>query len=278
MGHHYLPQYYLRGFSRENLVWVHDRIESRSFASQPKTIANENNLYTEELENQLANEIEGPANPILDKVRDLQPITDEEKRLLATYLFVLWKRVPRARERFAAGLPTVAASVRQELHAGLSAAAAELPNMGHVAEWRRAEVDRIIARIELERPPSLWHESLTRESSANVIGSMMTMHWRFLHSKSEDFVTSDNPVFFFEHEGIGQASSELTVPLSSSVALWANRRPTAQPRYIEARPAAVREINRRMAHNASRYLYSKSNGTWILPFLSKGEYALNRLM
>ena len=150
--------------------------------------------------------------------------------------------------------------------------------MAHVAEWRRVEVDRILDRIERERPPSIWHESLMKQSSADVIGSMMTMQWRFLYSKSAEFLTSDNPVFFFEHEGIGQASSELTVPLSSSVALWATRRQSPPTVFVQVRPAVVREVNRRMAHNASRYLYSKTDRPWILPFFSKGKYALTRLV
>ena len=62
MGHHFVPQFYLRGFTEGNTIWVYDRLGSCSFNSQPKTVANENKMYTEEIESWLTNEIEGHAH------------------------------------------------------------------------------------------------------------------------------------------------------------------------------------------------------------------------
>jgi hypothetical protein len=45
MGYHYIPQFYLKGFANENVIWVHDRKDRRSFASQPKSVANETDMY-----------------------------------------------------------------------------------------------------------------------------------------------------------------------------------------------------------------------------------------
>ena len=278
MGNHYVPQFYLRGFTTGNMIWVHDRLEGRTFASQPKTIANENDLYPDALEKHLANSIEDPAKAAIEKVRARGILSEPERIALAQYVVTLWKRVPEGRARVAARMPEVVASVREELHTELSAAANQNPDLASVAEARKAEVNNVLARYEQESPPDIWQLSLQKHSSDNVVESLLSMEWRFLHSNRLQFLTCDNPVFFFEHEGIGQPTSELTIPFSSSVALWANRRPLPSTPCLDALPVAVREINRRTAKNATRFVYSMKQEPWILPFVQKTDYALNRLV
>lgn len=154
MGQHYVPQFYLRGFAEGNTIWVHDKVACRSFASQPKAIANENKIYPDDLEAHLANEIETPANSVIHKTRNREALTEGDRLSLARYVVMLWKRVPEARSRVAARLPEVAASVRQEIHEGLSAAAREMPDMTAVAEARKAEVDLVLDRYSQELPPN----------------------------------------------------------------------------------------------------------------------------
>ena len=277
MGHHYVPQFYLRGFSVNNTIWVHDRVEKRTFGSQPKTVANETNMYTEEIEQHLANAVEDPAKPAIEKIRERKRLTEDERQALANYVIALWKRVPEGRTRVAERMPEVAAEVRSNLHDELTAAAAADPRLVALAESRKEQVNRIIATYESDPPPDIWQQSLGKDSSARVVDSLLSMEWRFLYSDREQFVACDNPVFFFAHEGIGRPTSELSIPFSSSVALWASRRSGGKPLYMQAAPAAVRELNRRSASNATRFLYSERNEPWILPFVCKKQYSLNRL-
>lgn len=277
MGHHYVPQFYLRGFANNNAIWVHDHLEARTFVSQPKTIANESNMYTEELEQYLANSVEEPAKPAIENIRERKPLTEAERNALARYVIALWKRVPEGRARAAARLPNVVASVRDDLHEGLAAAAAANPSLSALAEARKADVDRIISIYESDPPPDIWHDSLAQDRSPRVVDGLISMEWRFLYSEELQFIACDNPVFFFSHEGIGRPTSELTIPFSSTVALWANRRPKNGPVYVQATPVTVRELNRRSASNATRFVYSERNEPWILPFVCKRKYSLNRL-
>lgn len=278
MGHHYVPQFYLRGFTQEDRLWVHDRETRRSFLSQPKAIANENDLYTEELEQHLANELEDPAKAAIEALRSRRELTGSDREALARYVIALWKRVPQGRARVVARVPEVAASLRKEYAEALEAAAAADPALRDRATSRLAELHAALDKFTREPPPEVWHHNLTRDSSPIVVESLLSMCWRFLCTDRDQLLTCDNPVFFFEHEGIGKASSELTLPLSDSVALWANRRPLQGPPFLVARPVAVRELNRRTAINATRFVYSRRNESWILPFVCKGSYALNRIM
>ncbi len=277
MGHHYLPQFYLRGFTVDNMIWVHDRQQDHSFVSQPKSIANENDLYTEELEQHLANDIEDPAKAAIEKIRECSQLNLEDRLALASYVVALWKRVPEGRARASAAIPEVSASLRKEIHADLANAALRNPSLTAVAEERKAQVNRILDRYEQERPPDIWQQNLVHGSSSNAVDSLLSMQWRFLKSDSLQFLTCDNPVFFFAHEGIGRPSSELTIPFSSTVCLWANRQPLVGHEYISALSGAVREINRRTATNASRFVFSKRQESWILPFVRKGRYQLSRM-
>ena len=93
MGHHYLPQFYLQGFTKEGLIWVHDRVEGKSFRTQPKVVANENGMYGDEMESYLANHVETPTMAALEKVRNLIKINENERIALAKYIITLWKRV-----------------------------------------------------------------------------------------------------------------------------------------------------------------------------------------
>ncbi len=278
MGHHYLPQFYLRGFADGNTVWVHDRLERRSFPSQPKSIANENKLYSDEIEQHLANDVEDPAKPAIEALRNSQALDSNQRSALAHYVVALWKRVPEGRNRVYAGVPGVAESLRQEIHAELDDAATTAPELASLAEYRKAQVSEIIEKFKKKPPPEIWHQNLSRDSSPNAVAALLSMNWCVLLSTQAEFLTSDNPVFFFQHEGIGRPTSELTVPLSSSALLWAHRLPTQGPLYLKARREAIRALNRRVVSRATRYVYSQRSETWMLPFVCKTDHMLTRLV
>lgn len=277
MGHHYLPQFYLRGFANENRLWVHDRRERRSFSSQPKAVANENKLYSDELEQHLANEIEGPANEAIDRLRSRASLDERHRAALARYIVILWKRVPKGRARLHAVLPQVADSVGTDILAGLDAAAVREPALAQAAERRKQEVLDVLERYRESPPPAIWHQSLVRDTGARVDQALLGMRWRAFVSDGAEFLTGDNPVFFFEHEGIGNQQSELTVPFSSQVTLWASRVVGEGPFYLRARSPVIRQINRRVASQATRYLFSERNEPWILPFACRPGHTLSRI-
>ena len=107
--------------------------------------------------------------------------------------------------------------------------------------------------------------------------ALLSMHWRFFFAHKGQFLTSDNPVYFHEGIGLVNQDSELSIPFSSAVTLWASRHPGKVGSYHEASPAVVKELNRRTAKNAERYVYSVQNEPWVLPFVLKNNYTVNRL-
>ena len=105
------------------------------------------------------------------------------------------------------------------------------------------------------------------------------MTWTFLTSeKKQPFLTNDNPVFFFEGLGIGKHQSEITFPISGTIALWATWRTNLAEGYVAAKDAATREINRRIASAATRYVYYSIQAPWVVSLINKKNLKLHRLL
>ena len=102
------------------------------------------------------------------------------------------------------------------------------------------------------------------------------MTWLFLTSDDKPtFLTCDNPVFFFTGMGLGKPRSEMTFPISSHITLWATWRTDLSEGYVSVNKEAAKEVNRRTASNATRYVLHCDDEYWILPFLTKGTWQLN---
>ena len=235
-------------------------------------------MYPNGVEEYLGSTVEDPAKNAIEKIRQFQEITELDRKAIARYIFNLWKRVPAGRDRVADLIPEVAVSVRNDIHAELTKAALSYPHLSDRAEARKVEVDQVIEKYKLDKPSKIWNQSLAKEETEHAQEILLSMNWQFLYSKNMQLLTSDNPVFFFQHEGIGAQSSELTLPFSSNVALWVNRNPFNSSVYLQATPAAIRELNRRVVSNASRFVYSAKDERWILPFVCKMEHNLTRLI
>ena len=280
MDNHYLPQYYLRGFCQDfgRTILVYDRQETRKFATQVKRVAKICNLYPPELEKYLSEDIENPANRVLDKIRNRELLTPSEKITLSSYISVMWKRVPKGKNRFKAQATGVAVDLREKLHRQLDEAVTKDPSKEDLAQRRKAEIDEILHRYSQEPPEDIWHQVIPAEQTPRMIAAVATMTWRFFTFDEEPaFLTCDNPVFFFSHLGIGRAESELSFPVSSHVTLWATRRVDLTEGYFPTTTDIVKEMNRRTASVTTRYVFHAKGEHWILPFLAKKRWRLNRI-
>jgi hypothetical protein len=280
MGQHYLPQYYLKGFCAASgrSICVYDKKQIRKFQTQVKSIANVCEFYPPELEEYLAEEIEGPANQVLEKIRNRKHLTSVERVVLSRYIAVLWKRVPEGKVRLKNRVPAIAADLAKSLHRELDEAVAKNPTKGELASRRKGEIDEILRKFSVEPPSNIWHKVIPAESTPIMVSAIATMTWVFF-TFDEDavFLTSDNPVFFFAGLGIGNPDSELSFPISSHVTLWATREPAVPEGYFPTTKPIVREMNRRIASITTRYAFHSKDEHWILPFLSKKSWDLNRI-
>jgi len=146
MGDHYIPQYYLKGFSPNDgkTIWVYDKKTNCRFSTQVKSIANINNFYTPWTEQYLANEIENNANPLIEKIRTVKPLNNHEKAIVADYIAIMIKRTPEGERRIKKLLPNVVDELRHSFNQKFLIATANQPHKIVFYEERNLEIGKIL--------------------------------------------------------------------------------------------------------------------------------------
>jgi len=280
MGHHYIPQYYLKGFASpsDDMVWVYEKGSLLKFQTHIKNIAHETDYYSSEVEKYLANEIENPANSVIKKIRDRKQLTQSEKVKLAIYMVVMLKRVPQSKIRMENMAPAVAQSLQQKWDKKISKSILENPSQADLFEKSRADIKGYLKKYLKNIPKDLWLELIPPEKTPNIVKIIPQMKWLFLTcEKWSAFLTCDNPVFYFESIGIGKPESEITFPISSNIVLRATYRNNIQEEYLPIKNQDIKEINRRTVTNATRFIYHARDEDWIPRFINKREHQLNLL-
>lgn len=100
--HHYLPQFYLKGFINKEKFCVYDRGKNEFRIQTPLNTAIEKDYYTfidnkgeknKSIEKILA-DIEGRVVPVCDKISKQENLSDEDKGILSLFLAFFIYRVP----------------------------------------------------------------------------------------------------------------------------------------------------------------------------------------
>lgn len=280
MGDHYVPQYYLKGFSNREgkQIWVYDKKETRKFPTQVKSIAKITGFYSPEVEQYLADTIEAPANKVIRKIRNRGQVTEYDKGILAEYMAVMMKRVPKGKERLRKYVPSIANELSQEIREQLTIMASNHPEKASLIQRRKSEIKEILNKYSKDPPPEIWRNNIPPERSPRAVAALAGTTWRFLTFDDKPvFFTSDDPVFYFASIGIGKSESEVVFPISSYIILWPTWRTDLPEGYITATNQIVKEMNRRTVSNALRYVFHRKDEHWILPFVTKGKWKLNLL-
>lgn len=282
MGSHYLPQKYLSGFEvdgRPGMIWMYDKTTRHSVCASIEKVAQERGYYSPEDEKRLAQQIEGPANPVLEKIRRFEQISPEERHILAKYIATFLMRVPRRRRRALELYSEVREQVLEQEKPVLEAWAYSGADDSIIAR-RLEELDAMRARYRAGPPEIIIEQIRTPWPSQEMIRVCDEMTWRIVHATGDHmFLTGDNPAFFFDSKGIRSPESELTFPLASNLTLIANWQGAGGATYlVQPRSAYLKEINRRIVSGAERFIYSTKPAPWIRILADRPTPALNRLL
>ena len=279
---HYVPRFYLKGFTEEptsEMMSVYQRGKNKLFRTQVKNIANEVGLYTDDLETVLANDIEQSANPILQKLRNFQTIYDDEKLEFSRYMFSMWLRVPKHLDWTFEITPEVVRKTISDAERQLREFAEKHPDKKEMVDQRIMQLHDTHINPTEESVKEMWMKNIPVGIDRPPIQKLAEMEWRFLYFEGDQFfITSDNPLFFFEAIGIGNEKSEVTFPLAKNLVLWTKWRMDIPPGFHRARTQFVKEVNRRTISNASKYIFSPYVADWIPTLLAKDNIRLNRVL
>ena len=273
---HYIPQHYLRRFVRsdvEHQIWVYDKQLRREFVTSVARAARETGFYHDAMEEALATRIEAPAEELIQAVCEGRRLAPEQKRQLALFVSMMFKRVPAYQQRAQAMIPQVSA----ETFARIERQIREYAPDDSVRAYHLADLERLRKKWRDEGlPADLLYAMKQPWLSEQFVDVVASMKWLYMRAApGMQFVTSDNPFFFFTNRGIGNPHSEFSIPLSSEVALLAIHGPAEDQVFATARNRSAREINRRTVSNATRFVYGGARSEWIAKVSDRNYRRLN---
>jgi hypothetical protein len=271
VGHHFVPVRYLRGFTRDDRLWVYDKASRKAFKSQPDAIANERELYTEELEARLNNTIEQPAGAVLEKISRRERLDASDREAFAVYIVSMWKRGPAGRSRVMDKIPDTVKGITDELEKDIH----ELRGRAALSNERYfnllAQTAKTREKLMANPPIKTWWDLLDPSTSRNIVDALLKMNWAFLTDPRGEVLTSDNPVYFFPWAGIGKPESELVFPVDQFTAMLATHETFASGTYFIGKGVALREINRRIMTNADRHIVAAQQLDWVPKLIANGD-------
>jgi len=287
--HHYLPQFYLQGFTdpdtppdHEPCAWVY-RFDSETWDCRaPKNIAAESNLYAiedasgeqgQEVEMMLA-KVESIAAEILRHILGQHPLSIQQRAEFATFIHIMHARVPGQLGHVGEFIAEVMRKTLTIYHRSFTAE----PEKFEAFKKRIKEE----AGIDLDdiRPEDLYpdHFEISTHpvsslgmalSATDVVTEILrSMGWVFWVSTGENyFITSDYPYCLidpsvsgemFYSPGLAAQNIEVTLPLARNMGLLIGHK-TKGTRWKLAEAEVVAAFNLRTAMRAEFIVTPKTS-------------------
>jgi Protein of unknown function (DUF4238) len=301
--HHYVPQFYLRAFTSQQLgkgtgLWVYDkRKPSQPRFQTPVNTVVKAHFYSfqkegkrHDLVEQMLAAAEAAATPIVAAWQKpgIRPRA-EDIPIMAEFLALMYTRVPRSLEAAREMIGTISieslrilAERPGELESLLDRYKAETGQAGpSSAEELREDIRHFDERFKLE-VGDRYPLALSFTIAPVVVQQMITMNWCICDAPSDAFfITGDCPLTSFVPVGskamfgggLALPAVELTFPLSPTVCLMLDRKGRHA---LRRRTGAdfVYEINRRTAFAAERYVISSYATKRVAEWVQRGARSI----
>ena len=283
MGHHFVPQRYLRNFedpSHPGYIWVHDRQGGDPQLANIAKVAQSRNFYSQSTETILAETVERPANLVIQKLTARQPITAAERVQLAYYVAVMIKRIPAHRRRSSEMLPAVLANLVSEVRSHLNALSEQAGADPEILKRRGLELDVVERKFQVQPPPNVLEQIREPWPSQQTIQLLFRMTWRVLISSGPAYFltsTTTRPSIFGVSDWHGK-ESELSFPLSTHHLLHGSWQQAGSDLvFADVEQAMVKEINRRVVNDAERLVFYHQVADWLPKMFKKEKLLLNKI-
>lgn len=280
MGKHYVPQEYLRGFSPSDNrrdVWMFDKVERSWSCPAIKQAAQTGDYYPADVERRLAQEVEGPGHLALKSIREGNQMTRGQRSDLAYYIAVLIMRGPRKRRKARELVPRALQDTMSETRSNL--AELRTPLNSERIDLLLSEVERIERQYRVTPPSTVAEQIDNVWPSPEVVAAVEGMAWRVARMRPDRFLfTTDNPAYFFESYGVGSDLAELTFPIDpATVLLGSHQGEPGSTLNFTANAQLTKEVNRRMAAGAERFIFSPRKSPWIETLALRQDPYLSRI-
>jgi len=281
--HHFVPEFYQRGFIEDGsgLIWVYEKGRVPRQRSVKKGAGFEVNLYAftnpdgsvnvESVERKLAN-LDSDAAAIIRKIDMGTPISVQERKLLCTFIGVMYRRTPEhrrvVREMAAETIPDLFDTVEAERFTP------HFKNIDNLtAEQRQRLAQRYSEFLALKaqysaEPPDFLFPSLVVNNS--IFETLLErLDWAFFKSTPQKpFLTCDNPVVFNLSPRHKQGGL-LFFPLSRHTLLQAMGESSYGGTYRQLADRKVEILNQYVVRQAKEQVYSGRRDSGLEKFISR---------
>jgi len=261
------------------MIWLFDKQGDSPRLAPIDKVAQSKGYYDDDVESELANAVEAPANLVIQLLRDDQAISIEQRRQLAVYIGVMLMRVPYRRAKAYELAPQTVQETIAEFREQILHIAATTDIAPEIVSRRLAEIEAF-ERKHRHDPPQSVHDQIRRPwPTKPMLDALFDMTWRLLKTEGPiHYMTSDNPAHFFEAYGLATEHAELVFPISTALVLHGCWQHADHPMvYGTARQRFVKEVNRRVASTTKRLAFYSESVGWIQPLLQKQRHYLSRI-
>jgi hypothetical protein len=267
---HYVPKFYLKGFTEDKRLWVFER-DQKFRESKPKNEAHRPDFYCfddsgqrDDSPEKALEQIESRAAPIVRKLANIEyDLTPENVADIVLFVAFMFVRTPVWREH----LNRLAVRMRRDHDLALAGdkerfykQCAEVDALKSMTEVQYEELRQLLLRDDLD----LQQKSVGFNLSMMFKSGFEISNWLSEYAPPEiKFVTSDCPVFTLGPDvdgdpalgmGFGWKDVAVYFPLNKRACLVLKRgiRPTA----IKTNRDRTESINRLSMMNATKYVYA----------------------
>jgi hypothetical protein len=276
--HHYVPEFYLKGFCRNGKLWVYDRERATYDQLPPEALGIKKNFYSFTDENgqrdvsaeKELSRVENAAAPVIRKLEAKQRITIKERCDLALFVSLMRYRVPDFRQEHEEWHDTVLKAIHKERFPSVEAVKAELVRQGHESDEEFARYIFEMIRdetydVKTNKPYSI---AQMLDLGLNTAEQLANMRWLIIRApKKTAFITSDDPFLLTPPRGYDPETSPYgvgvitpgaykNVPLTQEIYLCIQDE-GLDIAYWQADREVVRTINQDTAKSHRRFLFGR---------------------
>ncbi|MDT2720678.1 DUF4238 domain-containing protein [Enterococcus gallinarum] len=270
---HYVPQAYLNFFTDEsNYFHVYLNKEKKIIRQSPKSTAFQRNFYTlekdgnknYEIEKFFAENVDNLYRPVIQKIENNEPLSENDKINLTTFIAFQYLRTPDQRdsinENFVKSYKTRANLIANSMNANIHSK--HLPQSESETSDIFIEDDEI--RNNIPKEISLKHMFAFKDE---LISILMKHDFKILVAPEKgEFITSDNPYCMIPERGsigFGAINTVKLFPLTPKFLLIL-RTPKnlslggGHVHKFKTNRKDIRRFNQTIAHWSYNFIYSKN--------------------
>ena len=271
--HHFLPEFYLNGFTRDGLLFLYDREKNEYRRQAPRNTAVIGHYYATENDGgekdygieEFLSQIEGKAKPVIIKLEAGDTISHQERLDLACFIASLLTRTPKFERETEYIADTVHKIIAKEMIPTVEAAAELLRKTG---TSENITPESMFKFIHEEQFYMKGHRNNTirtmLDHTMKITKELAFMDWVIAHAaECAAFITTDSPLGFVVPDELrrtgepvlGIASHKITklIPLTHQITLLMGHCGAGFGHFSVNRHQ-VREINLAVATECERYV------------------------